>query len=408
MSRLALGIGMAIEPAAASSQALAQTGPDHGPIQVPGIVIDHIPASTRVYIGSPSIAVWTNGDYVATHDFFGPGSTRDYMAVFRSSNRGTDWNRIGLITNQYWSTLFEHHGALYLIGTTTEKYGNLVVRRSNDGGFTWTEPVDARHSLLGPNGGYHCAPQPVVLHRGRLWRAMEDNRAGGGWGPHFRAFMMSVPEEADLLDRSNWTFSNRVPGDTKKWLHGNFNGWLEGNAVVDPDGGVVNVLRVDTRAGPEKAAVIRISPDGKKARFNPDTEFIDFPGGAKKFTIRFDPVSRQYWSLATLVLERHRNAGQAGSIRNGLALIRSPDLTHWSVRCLLLYHPDVAKHGFQYVDWLFEGQDLIAVCRTAFDDASGGAHSFHDANYLTFHRFANFRSLTMADSVPLPPAPAGP
>jgi hypothetical protein len=32
----------------------------------------------------------------------------------------------------------------------------------------------------------------------------------------------------------------------------------------------------------------------------------------------------------------------------------------------------------------------------------GGAHNNHDADFLTFHRFANFRRLTMADSVPMP------
>lgn len=31
----------------------------------------------------------------------------------------------------------------------------------------------------------------------------------------------------------------------------------------------------------------------------------------------------------------------------------------------------------------------------------GGAHNAHDANYLTFHRFENFRELTPADSVVL-------
>jgi hypothetical protein len=50
------------------------------------------------------------------------------------------------------------------------------------------------------------------------------------------------------------------------------------------------------------------------------------------------------------------------------------------------------------VDWLFEGDDLIAACRTAYDDEEGGAHNFHDANFLTFHRFKNFRRLTMKDS----------
>src|SRR5262249_16985968 len=39
------------------------------------------------------------------------------------------------------------------------------------------------------------------------------------------------------------------------------------------------------------------------------------------------------------------------------------------------------------------GDDIIAACRTAYDDGKGGAHSAHDANYLTFHRFANFRTL---------------
>jgi len=52
------------------------------------------------------------------------------------------------------------------------------------------------------------------------------------------------------------------------------------------------------------------------------------------------------------------------------------------------------------VDWLFEDNDIIAACRTAFDDAEGGAHNNHDANFLAFHRFANFRTLTMADSMP--------
>jgi predicted neuraminidase len=57
------------------------------------------------------------------------------------------------------------------------------------------------------------------------------------------------------------------------------------------------------------------------------------------------------------------------------------------VQRVLLQHPDTKAHGFQYVDWLFEGDDIIAVCRTAWD----GAHNAHDANHLTFHRIADFR-----------------
>ena len=52
-----------------------------------GTVIDHIPVSTRSYVGSPSIAIMPDGVYVATHDFFGPGSSSDTTVVFSSNAR---------------------------------------------------------------------------------------------------------------------------------------------------------------------------------------------------------------------------------------------------------------------------------------------------------------------------------
>jgi len=92
-------------------------------------------------------------------------------------------------------------------------------------------------------------------------------------------------------------------------------------------------------------------------------------------------------------------AGNPERTRNAVTLMSSPDLRQWSIRSVVLYHPDVDLHGFQYLDWQFETNDLIAISRTAFDDESGGAHNQHDANDITFHRVTNFRKLTMADSV---------
>ena len=40
---------------------------------------------------------------------------------------------------------------------------------------------------------------------------------------------------------------------------------------------------------------------------------------------------------------------------------------------IVLQHPDRARHAFQYVDWQFDGADLIVASRTAFDDGLGGA-----------------------------------
>ncbi len=43
----------------------------------------------------------------------------------------------------------------------------------------------------------------------------------------------------------------------------------------------------------------------------------------------------------------------------------------------------------QYVDWQFDGDDLIYVARTA----SRGARNFHDSNRVLFGRERGFRSL---------------
>ncbi len=375
--------------------------PDHS--RVPGVVIAHSPAASGIYIGSPGILIMPDGSYLAKHDEFGPRSTERTSAVshvYRSTDRGQSWEHLARVDGLFWANIFYHRGAVYMMGTSAgHNRGHCVIRRSTDGGRTWTQAKDETSGLLFPDISYATAPMPALIHAGRIWRTMEDEKSGGGWGHSFRALMMSAPVDTDLLVADNWTATNAIPRDPT-WLGGQFRGWLEGNALVDPNGRVLNILRVNVE-GPSriagKAAMVSISDDGRTATFDPETGFIDLPGGAKKFTIRFDPQTNAYWSLTNPVMgHTDRNAG---SVRNTLALLRSDDLVHWQVRCILQHHPDVVHHGFQYPDWVFEGDDLIAAIRTAYDDGLGGARNSHDANYLTFHRFENFRDLTIADSV---------
>lgn len=355
----------------------------------PGVVIDHSPTKSKQYIGSPSLAVLPSGEYVASHDFFGPGSTRDTTVVFVSPERGKTWTKQATIKGQWWSTLFVHGKDLYLFGTTKE-YGHCVIRKSIDGGKTWSEPKDQDSGLLHADGMYHCAPVPVVVHNGRIWRAMEEY-TGPKWGA-FKAFVMSAPADADLLKAASWTSTNRI-GPTSQWLDGKVGGILEGNAVIAPDGKIVNILRVHQPSFEEYAAVMHVSADGKSLSFDPERDFIHFLGGSKKFTIRYDQKSKRYWALANPVPQEYRqNDRRPDQTRNTLALISSPDLRHWEINKVLLKDPDVKTVGFQYVDWLFEGDDLIAVVRTAFPEADGTrAHNAHDANWMTFHRFEQFR-----------------
>jgi hypothetical protein len=371
--------------------------PNHS--QVPGVVIHHSPASSGIYVGSPGLAILPSGEYLAKCDEYGPRSSEHSRAVthvFHSTNRGQSWRHLAQVNGIYWASLFVHRNTAYIMGTS-RYHGDAVIIHSTDGGRTWSTPQDAESGILLTGAKYHCAPVPVVVHGGRIWRAMEDAMGPDGWGGHFRAFMMSAPADADLLRADSWVCSNRLARGSG-WLGGQFNGWLEGNAVETPDDQIVNILRVDYQPQGGKAAVVHLSGDGATATFDPASDFIDFPGGCKKFTIRRDRKTGSYWALSNYVPPRHRS-GNPERTRNTLALVHSDNLRDWSVRCIVLYHPDPHRHGFQYVDWLVDGDDVIAASRTAYDDGLGGAHNQHDANYITFHRLRNFRELTMRDSV---------
>ncbi|WP_236971791.1 sialidase family protein [Membranihabitans marinus] len=363
---------------------------------VPGTVVTHSPQSSGKYIGSPSIAILPNGHYVASHDFFGPKSNEHESAtsrIFLSKNKGRTWTQVAEFGDAFWSKLFVHNGDLYFLGTH-KHHGNTLLRKSTDGGKTWTKPTDKNNGLL-MEGEYHCAPMQILIHNGRLWRAMESAMGTPKkWGKRYGTFMMSIPVDADLLKADNWTKSNILYRDST-YLNGNFGGWIEGNAVVGPDDQIYNILRVDDRSTiEEKAAFVKISNDGKTATFDKNTGFKPFPGGSKKFLIRYDEETKLYWMITNQVpedIKKHKANMNPAKVRNNLALMYSKDLVNWDLDRILLFHKDIGHHGFQYIDWQFEGDDIIYLSRTAYDDGLGGAHNNHDANFLTFHRIKNFR-----------------
>ena len=382
----------------------------------PGVVIDTSPLPETEYIGSPSIVILSDGTYVASHDFFGKkGPELRAARVFASRDRGATWTQLAQLPDSTWGTLFVHRGALHLIAITKE-YGDVVLRRSADGGHTWTTPSDAAHGLLFP-GRFHCAPVPVVVHDGQIWRAVEEVVNSRLWPQHFASLMISAPADADLLDAANWTRTNGVPFDPR-WFPGRRPGWLEGNVVVAPDGRLVNLLRVNAEIGAgddfalrgpaagipryEIAASIEIARDGRSAAFDPTKGFFRFPGSQSKFTIRYDARTQRYWSLVNKITLPHEDRDSRYDVqaqRNVVKLVSSADLRTWEERSTVLRWREGEKltrqdhFAFQYLDWQFDGDDLVAVARTAWE-----AQSFHNANYLTFHRVRNFRALTMADS----------
>lgn len=414
---------------AAAGLASSSPTPPQSWLQPPGVVVEASPEPETTFIGSPSIAIMSDGCYVASHDFFGPKARADLSGstrVFASRDRGATWQQLAQLQEQIWSVLFVHRKALYLMGLSKE-YSDIVIRRSLDGGRTWTTPVDEHTGRLF-RGHYHCSPTAGAKSGGRLWRAFARYAGpeGTSSGRFLNTFVVSAPEDADLLQAQNWTRTNEIPFGAD-WISGDRPGWQDGNVVIAPNGRLVNVLMVDTRPslrdrfpleGPvagisryEVAAMIDIAADGRSIDFNSRSGFFQFPGSQAKFTIRFDPQTRLYWSLVNKITNPYAGYDNTDYAavwqRNVVVLTSSPDLRHWDERYIALrwreglpvYHFD--RVGFQYIDWRFDGDDIIAVSRTSWNGST-----YHNANYLTFHRLRNFRTLTLADSPPPLMAPA--
>ena len=399
------------------------------------VEIKYQPERSVTFLGSPSIVRLPDGALLVTHDHFGPGCPRNHedeeslTSVHRSEDDGATWSNVTHVMNAYWSSLFVHGGSAYLLGVS-QQYGSIVIRRSDDGGFRWTHPKDAGSGLLFAGGpykvapNYHCAPVAVLEHEGRIYKAFEDCDPCV-WGTGFRACVISAPVDADLLDAANWRMSNKLPF-TPSWTLESWGavtqpGWREGNVVAAPDGQLWDVLTFEARPlAQDTAAMVRIDGEGERVSFDPGANpdpaepavpggFVAFPGAKAKFTLRRDPVTGTYLTLANAVTDPDwliatwqatqppgEGLNKHPRQRNEVWLCASDDLVRWrTVKRLmddesgLRPEDSLRLTGFQYVDWRFDGDDLIYVVRTAYR----GARNFHDSNRILFGREPAFRSL---------------
>ena len=198
------------------------------------------------------------------------------------------------------------------------------------------------------------------------------------------AMVASCPEDADLLDPESWSFTEPV---TFPYEHPDFIGMptdtmtIEGTLVIDPDGKLLNMMRFGKY---HKTIVYEVNTEDPEAPLTYVRQ-MDFPANYSKFTIKYDSVSGYYYTICTRVwTEEKKNS------RNLLSFMRSRDLVSWELVCDIFDYRDADEKlvGFQYVMFEMEGDDIIFLCRTAIN----GAHTFHDSNYMTFHRIKNFRT----------------
>ena len=356
--------------------------------------------TNRISLGSPSMLKLSNGNLLASYDYNGKkytpvsGGTND-AGVSISTDGGNTWTEIAIIPRMLWGSLFEIGNSVYLMGRDTATL-KLAIVKSIDGGYTWT---DIANGQIDPTVGMaHRAPTPAVFYNGRVYIACEDSADENGVAanvPTKRAYMMSASVDADLLDPDSWTKSNCVSFDTK-WLddtknYGGSNtglGFYEGNAVCGKNGTMYIISRVDSDPYCGIAVILKLSSDNQTLVFE---RRIDLPIGKDKFVIRYDEGSQKYIAIGNT-----KTSALYPTQRNVLAMYCSEDLIHWeyvvtllSDNTLTMVEKSVQNYGYQYPDFVFDGDDILLLVR----EASGNTTYWHDANYISFFTIPNFRNL---------------
>lgn len=366
------------EDGASSSERLVRTG------EVPGTVVNYLhPEDTEYafsgrYLCSPSLIRLENGDLLASIDLYASGAPQNLTLIYVSHDNGATWEHRAELFPCFWGKMFLSDGALYMLACSTE-YGDVLIGRSDDGGVSWSKPtVLLRGSCHPRQVGWHRAPMPILFKDGRI---MTDIQYGAWSEKVFCDAVLSAPAESDLLCAENWICTELF--DAREHispLPEKICGGIEGNLIETPNGKIIDFLRFA-----DSTALI-LGYDPEEPEKEPVLErVIDFPATASKFDIVYDEVSKYYYAIVSYALDEPQTR------RNLLSLIRSRDLIDWELcRHLIDRREDDPKQvGFQYVDFLIEGDDILFLSRTALN----GANSFHNSNFTTFHKIENFREI---------------
>jgi len=341
------------------------------------------------YLCSPTLVRTPSGALVAGMDVFEGGGPQNLTLLFRSEDDGATWRYLCELFPAYWGALFTHRGALYLLGTSTEN-GHVLIGASYDEGSTWTKPTLLFAGGCPKSCGWQRQPLPIITHNGKIVTSIDY----GSWGSptKYGAATLFAPEDADLLDPTSWTISD-ITYYNKDWPgspEGDGITLLEGSVYEAGDGRLINLLRMQiNNASPSygKACLLELDPSHLE-RAPKFLKIIDMPTGANSRThVLRDPAGGKYWGIGNLVTDP-----EIPCMRSVMALTVSDDGCNWRVAKILLDYSYLSSKdvGFQYASFIFDGEDILYVTRTAFN----GAHNFHDANCQTFGRVKNFRDLS--------------
>lgn len=314
---------------------------------------------------SPSLVRLPSGALLSSNDYYIGGGPQNYTTIFRSDDDGKSWYYVTDLMPCFWGKLFWHRDALYMLGMSAE-YGDLLIGRSDDEGYNWTTPTVLMRGSCNPkHNGLHKAPMRIEYANDRIWTAVDY----GSWTEKmFGNALFSAPEDADLLDVDSWVCTDFLPHDRSLPCGDTVNFAIEGNAVLMPDGMLANVIRYT-----QGKAKLNITDPAKPEEMPVCYGIIDMPVGHTKFEI-LKHESGKYYAV-----------GNIPPMRTRLVLVSSDDLKNWTFEKYLIDGSalDDKKNAFQYPSAIIEGNTLYVLSRTAYNNAA----TWHDTNYITFHKF---------------------
>ncbi len=335
----------------------------------PAILVSESADGTKVLYAAHEISRLKNHKETAT-----------VTCLKQSTDNGESWRTLAMVADMRWASLFEWKGCIYLMGNCSGSGCCMIAE--------WTpEKAQLRSASLGI-ASMGSAPCAVAMANGRIYRA-------------YNGAVLSAPDNADLLDGSVWTVSNSphdlltraeyerltgtVTDPTKRF-------WLEeGNIVVGPDNTLYAMYRLDATPTWGYAAIFQLSADGTTLSvIESCNSVIPFPSNQSKFMIKRDPKTGLYLTFVSLPTAEFTHQ------RNVLGLAASADLLHWrTVETLLVdrqmmnTRQSIYAHAFQYVDFDFDGDDIILIVREAVGDTC----VYHDGISVTLYTVSDYQKL---------------
>ncbi len=300
------------------------------------------------------------------------------LKIKKSEDGGKSWKDVGTVENLQWASMVAVNNTIYLMGNRFVKGGEggaMIAKVNSDG----TVSSALINSVSGIGGG---GPGAMIVHDGKVFKA-------------YNKKVVYASVSSDLLDPANWNASNALSDVITT------TGVCEGNLVV-MNGEIYNIMRVDnqkiTTLENGHAVIAKLVNDGNGGYIYQavdgvgESGLIEFPTSWTKFAIRYDAASGTYLTLSNIKTDKSAINRQ----RSVLCLATSTDLIHWTIQEYVLVDRQMmnpvcsaSAHGFQYVDFVIDGDDLIMAVR----EASGRTALYHDGNYTTFYRIEDYQAL---------------